>query len=484
MAGRITARRNAHARPVLEPLESRRLMSGSVAESEPNDTRAKADVIARDPDELVTVSGRVGTPADHDWFKIQLKAGDVLGVAVTGATYEQGGLDPYARLVDSSGRLVIENAGPNFTAGDALPAGSPLPRADRDSFSVEFYRVMPTAGTYYLDVSSYGGGSSGEYRMDVMVARPGMESAPRGARQVLFLDFDGATVDYGDFVGSPPVERVKLSPMRDSLEGFNLSRRNESAVIDAVVERVTKLLSDDVERDGLNGDYDRTGRAGEFDLEIRNSRDHKDTYGKDPFVSRVVIGGTQAEAGFVGDWDGVAGLAESLDVGNFKTDDQAVATLQWITDAVDLVSAQRPVTQVDLFALGVANIAAHEAGHIFGAVHTDEDPADGAAGDAQVMNPFIGEFIGPDFVLGTEDDLEPVMGVDGYNENEFFRGIDDTLNTIAFGLSTGTGYSRGSNHDEDDGDRRGGASAGNRDGDTAWSRLESMIADRTKPNLA
>jgi hypothetical protein len=426
-------------------------------------------------EELFTVNGTIGTTADHDWYKVQIRAGDVLGVAVTGGRFDQGGLNPYARLLDASGKLVIENAGPYFTPGDSMADESPLPRAGRDSFGVEFYRVMPRAGTYYLDVSAYagetGGQRSGRYQMELMVARPGMESAPRGAKQILFLDFDGATVDYSGFIDKPPVDPATLSPMRDFLEGFNLSLDDEDEVIDAVVRGVKKLLADDVAKKGLNGDYGRKGRAGEFGLEIRNSRDHADTYGQDPFVSRIVIGGTYEESGF----EGYSGLAECLDIGNFKTNDQGVATLQWIPDAVDFVSAAAPLTQLDLFADGVVQIAAHEAGHIFGLVHTDDDPEDAETGIAQIMNPYIVEAIGPDLILGSDDDLEAIFGVDGYNENEFFAGVNDTLNALAFGLSTGMAGGRGGGQGGEGGDnhRRGnGGVFTDRRSDSVWDRLE------------
>jgi hypothetical protein len=42
----------------------------------------------------------------------------VLGVAVTAALPDTGGLNPYSRLVDSSGKLVVENTGANVTPGD------------------------------------------------------------------------------------------------------------------------------------------------------------------------------------------------------------------------------------------------------------------------------------------------------------------------------------------------------------------------------
>jgi hypothetical protein len=146
----------------IEILKNRRLLSVTLSESEPNDAPGKADALPRVAEELVRVNGKIGKSVDHDWFRIQIKAGDVVGVAVTGGRFDERGLDPYARLLDGSGQLVIENAGPYFTPGDSMADESPRPRADRESFGVEFYRVMPKAGTYYLDVSAYADGRLGE----------------------------------------------------------------------------------------------------------------------------------------------------------------------------------------------------------------------------------------------------------------------------------------------------------------------------------
>jgi hypothetical protein len=46
--------------------------------------------------------------------------------------------------------------------------------------------------------------------------------------------------------------------------------------------------------------------------------------------------------------------------------------------------------------------------------------------------------LGPDLIFGTVDDVEVRLGVDAYDTRSPFRGTQDTLNTIAFGLSTGT----------------------------------------------
>lgn len=45
--------------------------------------------------------------------------------------------------------------------------------------------------------------------------------------------------------------------------------------------------------------------------------------------------------------------------------------------------------------------------------------------------------VGPDGVFGTADDDDVDFGPDVYNPNEPFTGVEDTLQSISFGLSTG-----------------------------------------------
>src|SRR5262249_54538090 len=49
-----------------------------------------------------------------------------------------------------------------------------------------------------------------------------------------------------------------------------------------------------------------------------------------------------------------------------------------------------------------------------------------------------GDLLGPDGTFGTADDLDIDFGRGFYSRLETFAGVEDTLNTIAFGLSTGT----------------------------------------------
>src|SRR4051812_40261106 len=107
------------ARALVEPLEERRLLSVSLAESEPNDTRAAADAVDRVPDTHVVVGGNVNAAGDKDWFKIRFNKGDVFGAAVTG----KDGLDPTLRLVNAAGVVMVAND--NSSYGQTyLPPGS------------------------------------------------------------------------------------------------------------------------------------------------------------------------------------------------------------------------------------------------------------------------------------------------------------------------------------------------------------------------
>ena len=58
-----------------------------------------------------------------------------------------------------------------------------------------------------------------------------------------------------------------------------------------------------------------------------------------------------------------------------------------------------------------------------------------------IMDKIIQAPLGPDLIFGTADDISMNFGTDRYGTQDLedFKGIDDTLNTVAFGLSTGKG---------------------------------------------
>jgi hypothetical protein len=87
----------------------------------------------------------------------------------------------------------------------------------------------------------------------------------------------------------------------------------------------------------------------------------------------------------------------------------------------------------------MAVLISHEFGHLAGAFHTQFTVENSFNGEpVTLMDKDIRVPLGPDLVFGTRDDITMHFGVDAYDPNEIYVGIDDTLNTVAFGLSTGT----------------------------------------------
>lgn len=416
---------------------------------------------------------------DEDYYKVQLDAGDILGITARGAIDD-------LRIYHSNGELMQQSYQSQAILDFIYPPNSPLPTEGKTGTAF----VAPRSGTYYIrglnsdfwdeifpgftvfpgfvPESGFDVGP-GNYEIRLRLFRPELEQQDQGNHQILFLDFDGQEINNGifdpvSFLGIPGGFPVELSPLRSFLGGWGLSLTDEDAVIDAIIAEVEENFRD-IGFKGNNGDFVRTGRNGDYRLEIRNSRDHADTYGQKN-VSRIVVGGSQFELGI----GGLLGIAESIDVGNFNTAETAVVVLDILSGPgigftfVDLDGDGNPddlngdgdpdiipvpvgasvnnylvtgeKTVVDLVGRMVGTVVAHEAGHFFGAWHTDS-----ANEFTQIMDSGGNDEswgIGNDRVFGTQDDEDIDFGVDEFAPNEGFGGFEDTINTFAFGLSTGT----------------------------------------------
>ena len=89
---------------------------------------------------------------DHDWFAIQLVAGQKITINLDGLTLE----DAYLRVRDASGALLAEN--------DDISPG-----AIRDS---KLVFTATTTGTYYIDVGAWNDAYAGTYQLNVDVYTP------------------------------------------------------------------------------------------------------------------------------------------------------------------------------------------------------------------------------------------------------------------------------------------------------------------------
>jgi hypothetical protein len=352
---------------------------------------------------------------DPDFFSFNLEAGDILGAGVSGA-------GTLLRLFAPDGELRVASS---QDVTFVHPSASSLPGGGNAALSY----VVEEAGTWAISVS----GTLGAYGLDLVAETAVLRDAEEGSVQAVFLDFDGAVVDLMRF-GGPPLLRT-LSPLSSFLPNWGLTGADEDAVIDAIVAAVRENISADMRALGNNGDFDASGRAGEFDVEILNSRDHADPFG-DPDVSRVVIGGTIPEFGL-----STIGIAESIDPGNFETSEDAVVLLDVLSgsagfpDSLNSIPLSAEATIIDLIGAAVGIIAAHEAGHYSGNFHTEQFTTLPNVMD-QGGNLWGTVGIGPDGVFGTADDIDVDFGRDLFVPNEGFVGVEDTLNAVAFGFPT------------------------------------------------
>ncbi|OJF13941.1 PPC domain-containing protein [Couchioplanes caeruleus] len=348
----------------------------------------------------VTISA---TSADTDYFAVQLKPGDVLGASVKGAP-------AYVTVYDTDPR---EAHGSRQNVTFIYPMDSKLPGGGR---AVTDY-VATKAGWHYLGVAE----GKGSYDITVEAYRPPLQGDK--PTQTLFLDFDGARVNTGVFGGTGNVE---LSPFSAFVAKWGIARAQENALVDAVIASATESLKADLAASGLNS---------RFRLKILNSRDHADPWGQKN-VSRVIIGGTIAESGI-----GTIGIAQSIDPGNFETEETALVLQDVLSDpAGGPASLNTYLTdasdRVAFVGQAIGNVTAHEAGHFFGNWHTDNSDASPNLMDAGGANFHVLFGVGPDGIGGTADDADVDFGHDAFSPAEGFIGTEDTLGRIVFGVTS------------------------------------------------
>lgn len=344
---------------------------------------------------------------DPLYLRFKLRNGDILGASINGVP---GRLS----LMDKTG---LERQGSSQDLGFIRPDASPLP-----SGTAALSHTAAKTGDFTLKVTP---GDGGDYTVSLRVFKNPLLSGAKGHRQIVFLDFDGETLDVGaTFLNLPPGTLVStLSPLVDYLPGWGLTPADEDDVIDAIIASVHESLVKDV---------DKLGREANFDIQLLNSRDHVDPFG-DPNVSRVIVGGSIDEFGI-----STIGIAESIDVGNFETEETGVVLLDLLSapainpNSLNSIPLAPGASIFTLIGAGVGNIAAHEAGHFLANWHTDQfnDKPNIMDQGGNLPNT-VGT--GPDGIFGTLDDEDVDFGLDMFVPNEGFTGTRDTLNAVAIG---------------------------------------------------
>jgi len=345
-----------------------------------------------------------GGALDKDFFAVKLKPGDVLGASVKGSA-------SYLTVYDTVPREVHGSA---QDASFIYPMASPLPGGGN---AVTDY-VATKAGWHYVGVAT----GSGAYDITVEAYRPALQG--KTPNQTLFLDFDGERVNTGVFGG--PGQR-DLSPLAAFLAGWGLTRADEDALEDAIVAGVTENLKKDMVAGGLNP---------KFKLKVKSSKDDTDPWGQ-ANVSRIVVGGTIAESGV-----DTIGIAQSIDPGNFETQETALVLLDVLSGPSGSTEASLNTyltpqsNRIAFLGRALSNVISHEAGHFFGDFHTDNQDAlpnlmdAGGTGFGTLFG------VGPDGIGGTADDVDVDFGDSSFLPSEGFRGTEDTLGRIAFGVTS------------------------------------------------
>jgi hypothetical protein len=349
-----------------------------------------------------TVTFTVGAK-DTDYFAVKLRPGDVIGASVTGSP-------TYLTVYDTVPREVH---GSDQDASPVYPLKSPLPGGGN---AVTDY-VATKAGWHTVGVT----GGSGSYGITVEGYRPPLQGAK--PTQTLFLDFDGARINTGIWGGTG---NVNLSPFSAFVAKWGLTNADRDKLIDLIVTGVTENLKKDMVASGLNS---------RFKLKILNSKDDADPWGQ-PHVSRIVVGGTIAESGV-----GTIGIAQSIDPGNFDTEETAMVLLDELSNpapAEDSLNTYLTPASDKLAFLGhaLSNVISHEGGHFFGNFHTEnlnDNPNIMDAGGTAFGNLFG---VGPDGIGGTADDVDVDFGDDAFKAAEGFTGTEDTLGRVVFGVTS------------------------------------------------
>ncbi len=398
----------------------------SAIEIEPNATIRTAQLLplgtAPGNNQVITVAGTMTALPnvfDEDYYAVDLRAGDIIDAQISTAfgVYDLS-------LNDAIGNPIAVAQLP--TVG-YYPPSSPLSTTGSASFSY----VIPTTGRYYFRVSD----GAASYSLKLQAFRSTYEAETVGTKQILFLDFDGAAVRT-DVFGVPGTAR--LASLEASVLRFGLTTVDINPLINKIIAGVTEDYLGSLPTIGKNGYYSADGIPGHFDIEIRNSRDHADPWGL-PNVSRVIVGG-DAITSRIG---GVLGIAQSGgDVGNFAREETALV-LPGEFVGYNLIPRSPTTTYVDVLGIAIANTVSHEAGHFFGAFHTEQDNLvfnimdTGNSTNTFSNNQSVLGY-GLDGIVGNADDIDVDFGVDNLENAEFpLGGLVDNAAVIAFGLSTG-----------------------------------------------
>lgn len=327
--------------------------------SEPNDTFAQAIAASFDDNGDAFLQGTVSGVGDLDVFSLgPLARGDrlLIDTSTPGST-----LDVSIGVFDGDGKLTYNNDDRGGSTSRFLDAYADwIVRHDSDAyFLVVTHSAFADPGTL-----------TGTY--SVHVQRSSGDDVPAPTSQLLLLNFDGGHID------SPTLGNFELA----SFDGGDISPLYEGRT--AQMKEIIRFV--------FEQNYER------FNVSILTTDD--DPPPPDAKFSIINFGGFNRS---------VFGIAESVDLYNADYCDDAIIYVE--TFAANVFSFTPTAEEL---AVAIGNVGSHEAGHLLGLNHVDDDSAlmdDESSADVFILDQEFKEAPLSDDIMsiGTQDDVLLLM---------------------------------------------------------------------------
>lgn len=283
---------------------------------EPNDAFEAAIIAVFNAEDEASLQGTILTSEDVDVFSLgAVSVGDRIRIS---ATTPGSPLDVSLVLFDADGAIVFANDDISDSNLDAEL--DHVARHEGDP-----YYVMVSASTF-----AFADEAEGTYRVEVRVDSG--EEVPAPAAQALFLDFRGGTVN------SPVLGTVEVDP-------FDAGRI--SSVYEGDDEELKTLIRAEI-----------VSNFSPFNVSVLTSDEF--TPDDETRVTTLYLGGYAPD---------IFGEAEAIDWYNINCCDDAII----YTEAFDPDSVFLSPPTVSQLARAIGNVASHEAGHLLGLNHTNDD---------------------------------------------------------------------------------------------------------------